>query len=95
MKITREQVEHVANLARLNLTEEEKEQMTKDMEAIIGFADQLNDLDIETIDPTAHVIPMQNVFREDIKKESLNRDELLKNAPSKQNGCFSVPKIVE
>ncbi|MFP4697920.1 MAG: Asp-tRNA(Asn)/Glu-tRNA(Gln) amidotransferase subunit GatC [Eubacteriales bacterium] len=95
MKITKEQVEHVANLARLNLTEEEKKQMTKDLEDIIGFADQLNELDIEKVKPTAHVIPIQNVFREDKARDSLERNELLKNAPNKQNGCFSVPKIVE
>lgn len=95
MKITKEQVEHVAHLARLNLTDEEKEQMTKDLEAIIDFADQLNALDIENVEPTAHVIPIQNVFRKDEVRESLDRDELLKNAPSQKDGCFSVPKIVE
>ncbi|TCT15321.1 aspartyl/glutamyl-tRNA(Asn/Gln) amidotransferase subunit C [Natranaerovirga pectinivora] len=95
MKITKEQVEHVAHLARLSLTEDEKVQMTKDLEAIIGFADQLNSLDIENIEPTAHVIPIQNVFRKDEVRESLDRKELLKNAPTKLNGCFSVPKIVE
>jgi aspartyl-tRNA(Asn)/glutamyl-tRNA(Gln) amidotransferase subunit C len=95
LKITKEQVEHVAHLARLNLTDEEKEQMTKDLEAIIDFADQLNALDIENVEPTAHVIPIQNVFRKDEVRESLDRDELLKNAPSQKDGCFSVPKIVE
>lgn len=95
MKISKEQVEHVANLARLNLTEDEKEQMTKDMEAIINFADEINSLDINNVDPTAHVIPINNVFRKDEVKESMDRDELLSNAPNKENGCFSVPRIVE
>ena len=95
MKITKEQVEHVANLARLNLTDDEKEQMIKDMEAIITFADQINGLDIGEIEPTAHVIPINNVFRDDVIEPSMDREELLSNAPHHQNGCFSVPKIVE
>ena len=95
MKITREQVIHVADLARLKLTEEEQELITKDLENVINFADKLNELDIDNIDPTAHVIPIQNVFREDIKNESFDREELLKNAPESEEGCYSVPKIVE
>ena len=95
MKITKEQVEHVANLARLNLTEEEKEQMTRDMGAIIEFADQINSLDIADVKPTDHVIPINNVFREDVTAPSMNRDKLLSNAPNTANGCFSVPKVVE
>lgn len=95
MKITKEQVTHVANLARLNLTEEEKEHMTKDMESIIAFVDQMNGLDIEGIKPTDHIIPVNNVFREDVVKPSMDVEELLRNAPAKENGCYSVPKIVE
>ena len=95
MKITREQVEHVAHLARLNLTEEEKVQMTTDMEAIIEFADQINSLDIADVKPTAHVIPINNVFREDIAAPSMDRDKLLSNAPKQADGCFAVPKVVE
>lgn len=95
MKITKEQVTHVANLARLNLTEEEKEHMTKDMESIIAFVDQMNGLDIEGIKPTDHIIPVNNVFREDVVKPSMDVEELLRNAPAQENGCYSVPKIVE
>ncbi|WP_212698396.1 Asp-tRNA(Asn)/Glu-tRNA(Gln) amidotransferase subunit GatC [Vallitalea pronyensis] len=95
MKITKEQIEHVANLARLNLTDNEKEQMTKDMVAIINFANQINEQEVENINPTDHVIPITNVFRKDEVHPSNNRDELLINAPSKQHGCFSVPKVVE
>ncbi|MBC7958443.1 MAG: Asp-tRNA(Asn)/Glu-tRNA(Gln) amidotransferase subunit GatC [Vallitaleaceae bacterium] len=95
MKITKEQVTHVANLARLNLTEEEKEVMTKDMASIISFVDQMNGLDISEIKPTDHIIPINNVFRDDVVKPSMNREELLRNAPEQENGCYSVPKIVE
>lgn len=95
VKITREQVEHVANLARLNLTEEEKDTMTKDMAAIIGFADEINALDIADVKPTAHVLPINNVFRDDVVAPSMDREKLLSNAPNQENGCYSVPKVVE
>jgi len=95
MKITKDQVEHVAHLARLSLTEEEKERMTKDMEMILEFADQINQFEFEDVNATAHVIPIENVFREDEVRPSMDRDILLSNATSKENGCYSVPKIVE
>ncbi len=95
MKITKEQVEHVAHLARLSLTEEEKENMTKDMEMILEFADQINQYEVEDVNATAHVIPINNVFREDIVAKSMDRELLLSNAPSTKNGCISVPKVVE
>lgn len=95
MKITKEQVTHVANLARLNLTEAETEHMTKDMASIIDFVDQMNGLDISDIKPTEHIIPINNVFREDVVRPSMAIEELLRNAPEQENGCYSVPKIVE
>lgn len=95
MKITKEQVEHVAHLARLNLTEEELRSMQKDMEAIIDFADQINGLDIGDVKPTAHVIPINNVFREDVAAPSYDREALLKNAANQEDGCYAVPKVVE
>lgn len=95
MKITKEEVEKVAHLARLNLTEEEKEKMILDMAAIIEFADKISELDIGDVPPTDHIIPINNVFREDKVHPSMDRDELLRNAPSSENGYFSVPKVVE
>ncbi len=95
MKITKEQVEHVAHLARLSLTEEEKVSMTKDMEMILEFADQINGFEFEDVNATAYVIPINNVFREDEVRPSMDREKLLANAPSKENGCYSVPKVVE
>lgn len=95
MKITSDQVEHVANLARLNLTEEEKIKFTKEMKEIIGFANKLNELDTKGIEPSAHVIPMNNVFREDKVEPSYDREKIISNAPTSENGCFKVPKIVE
>lgn len=95
VKITKKQIEQVANLARLNLTEDEEEQMMKDMVAIINFANQINELEVQNINPTDHVIPITNVFRKDEVHPSNNREELLNNAPNSQYGCFSVPKVVE
>ena len=95
MKITKEEVLHVAKLARLNLTEEETERLMSDMGSIIGFADKLNELDTEGVVPTAHAIPMQNAFREDEVKSSYDREDILKNAPSSDGDGFLIPKVVE
>lgn len=95
MKITRETIEHVANLARLNLTELEKEKLTTEMASIISYVDKLNELDTSGILPTAHVIPIKNVFREDKVEKSYDREKILANAPSHEDGCFKVPKVME
>jgi aspartyl-tRNA(Asn)/glutamyl-tRNA(Gln) amidotransferase subunit C len=95
MKITKETIEHVANLARLNLTELEKEKLTTEMESIISYVDKLNELDTTGIEPSSHVLPIQNVFREDIIIDSYDREKILANAPQKEDGCFKVPKVVE
>ncbi len=95
MKITKEQVEHVAHLARLNLSEEEISSLTTDMEMILEFADQMNEITFEDVNATAHVIPLQNVFRDDVLQPSMERETLLENAPSHEKGCYTVPKVVE
>ena len=95
MKITKEQVLHVAALARLKLKTEEEEKFITQMGDIIDFADRLNDLDVENVKPTAQSLEIQNVFREDIREESYDREKILANAPSKSDGCYTVPKIVE
>lgn len=88
-------VDNVANLARLNLTGEEKADMQQEMAEIIGFADRLSDIDTEGVLPTAHVVPMQNVFRRDETKPSFDRDAILQNTPTRDKGYVYVPKIVE
>ncbi|MCR4435839.1 MAG: Asp-tRNA(Asn)/Glu-tRNA(Gln) amidotransferase subunit GatC [Clostridiales bacterium] len=95
MKITFEIIEHVADLARLNLTESEKQKLTSEMANIIGYVDKLNQLDTTNVPPTSHVKPISNIFREDVVKESFDREKILSNAPSRDNGCFKVPKVVE
>ncbi|OGI18636.1 MAG: asparaginyl/glutamyl-tRNA amidotransferase subunit C [Candidatus Melainabacteria bacterium RIFCSPHIGHO2_02_FULL_34_12] len=95
MMITKEQVEHVAKLARLSLTEEEKELYSKQLSEILDYIDQLNEVKTEGIEPMTQPIPTVNVMREDIVKKQYNRDEMLKNAPHEEYGFFRVPKIGE
>lgn len=95
MKITTDQVKYVANLARLNVTDAEAEALSAQMADIITFADALSEIDTTGIEPTNHAIKVENVLRKDKVKPSYDRDELLKNAPSKQAGCYTVPRIVE
>ena len=95
MKITREEVEHVARLARLGLSEEERERMRAQLDAILTYIDKLNELDTTDVEPTSHVIPITNVFREDKVWTSLSQDEALTNAPDRQEAFFRVPRILE
>lgn len=95
MKVTKKTIEHVANLARLNLNDNEKEKLTLEMENIISYVDKLNELDTSNVKPMEHVIPIKNVLREDKVEESYDRGKILANAPSQEDGCFKVPKVVE
>lgn len=94
-RITKEDVKHVAHLARLAVTEEEVEKFTKQLDDIITFAEQLNELDTEGVKPTSHVLAMTNVLREDVVKPGLPVEEVLKNAPDSQDGHIRVPAIIE
>ncbi|MDP4095114.1 MAG: Asp-tRNA(Asn)/Glu-tRNA(Gln) amidotransferase subunit GatC [Bacillota bacterium] len=95
MKITQDIIEHIADLARLNLSEAEKEKLTIEMANIVAYVDKLNELDTTDVPPTSHVKPVHNIFREDIAGKSYDRDKILANAPSHEEGCFKVPKVVE
>lgn len=94
-KITREQVEHIAHLARLEIKEEEIGLFTENMERIVTLVENLSAVDTENIKPTYHVLDLVNVFREDVAKEGLNREEVLKNAYETEAGQFKVPTIIE
>ncbi|QKY71806.1 Asp-tRNA(Asn)/Glu-tRNA(Gln) amidotransferase subunit GatC [Lentibacillus sp. CBA3610] len=93
--ISKEEVKHVAGLARLAITEEEADMFTDHLSSIIEYAEQLNELDTEHVEPTTHVLDLKNVLREDEPKEWISKDEALKNAPDKQDGYFRVPSILE
>ena len=95
MKISKQDVLYVANLARLNVTDEEADKLANEMGSIIDFADMLSEVDTRGIEPTNHAMKMENVFREDVITGSYDRELILKNAPSQESGCYSVPKVVE
>ena len=88
-------IKYVAHLARLSLTPTEEQQFGAQLEGILGYIEKLKQLDVSGIEPTAHAVPLANVFRADVARPSLSNEEALRNAPSKANGLFVVPKIVE
>ncbi|MHA6480321.1 Asp-tRNA(Asn)/Glu-tRNA(Gln) amidotransferase subunit GatC [Paenibacillus sp. strain BS8-2] len=95
MSITLKDVEHVANLARLELTDAEKSQFTDQLNAILKYAEKLNELNTDDIEPTTHVLPITNVLREDVRKESLPIEKVLLNAPDEEDGQIKVPAVLE
>lgn len=92
--LTRAQVEHVAGLARLALTDEEIDALTTELGAILEHAAQVSALDTEGVPPTAHPLPLVNVFRADVARPGLDRDEVLASAPEAEDGRFRVPRIL-
>ncbi len=92
--LTKKQVEHVALLARLELSDEEKEQYAIQLNAILEYAEALNKLDTENVPPTAHVLPLKNVFREDRVSDHLANEKAVANAPNREGNYFRVPKIL-
>ncbi|CAG7646078.1 Asp-tRNA(Asn)/Glu-tRNA(Gln) amidotransferase subunit GatC [Paenibacillus allorhizosphaerae] len=95
MSITVKDVEHVASLARLELSEREKEQFTEQLNAILKYAEQLNALDTEGVEPTSHAMPLINVMREDAVRASLPIEKVLLNAPDEEEGQIKVPAVLE
>lgn len=95
MSITVKDVEHVANLARLELTESEKERLAGQLSAILEYAEKLNELNTEGVEPTSHVLPLHNVMREDEARPSLPVEKALLNAPEEEDGQFKVPAVLE
>jgi len=91
--ITKKDVEHVAKLARLELSEQEKEKYTEQFSNILDYFNQLKEVNTENIEPMVHVLPVRNVMREDKAEYASNKEEILKNAPVEEDGYFKVPKI--
>jgi aspartyl-tRNA(Asn)/glutamyl-tRNA(Gln) amidotransferase subunit C len=92
-KISRDEVRHVAKLARLHLLEDEERLMTEQINSILGYMDKLNELDTSDLPPATHSIQMHNVFRADLVAPSLDREEALANAPATDGNSFVVPKV--
>jgi aspartyl-tRNA(Asn)/glutamyl-tRNA(Gln) amidotransferase subunit C len=95
MKITDEMIDYIGVLARLKITEDEREASKAELSKIIDYMDVLNELDTTGIEAMSHAFPVKNVFREDVIKPSVDREEIILNAANKKDGCFKVPKAVE
>lgn len=95
MALDRDAVDHVARLARLDLSEEERERMRVELTKILDHAEKIQALDLDGVDPTSHAIPLRNVMRADEVRPSLAPDDALANAPQAEDGRFVVPRIVE
>ena len=95
MKLTVADVEHVARLARLELSSEEKNLFAGQMDAILGYVEKLNGLNTDGILPTSHAVPMENAFREDLERPSIGIDKALANAPERVESFYRVPKVIE
>jgi aspartyl-tRNA(Asn)/glutamyl-tRNA(Gln) amidotransferase subunit C len=94
MPITVKDVEKIAKLAKLSFSEEEKEKFSRQLGQIIDYVEKLKELNTETVLPTYHVVAVHNVFRRDEVEPSMPREDVLKNAPAKKRGYFSVPKVI-
>ncbi len=95
MELRREQVDYVAHLARLALSPAEREQLGAQLASILAYVEKLNELDTSDVSPTAHVVGLQNVFRDDAERPSTPREAMLANAPAQACGCYLVPKILD
>ena len=88
-------IEALAALARIRLKPEEKEKLSADLGKILGYVNELSKLDIKNVEPTTHVLPLQNVFRKDEIKISSVRDKALEHAPKREGSFFKVPKVID
>ncbi len=95
MRIDEKTVDYVAALAKLSVSVEEKAGVAKELDRILEYIETMNGLDTEGVEPMSHVLPVSNVFREDVVFNQDDREALLQNAPDKKDGSFVVPKTVE
>jgi aspartyl-tRNA(Asn)/glutamyl-tRNA(Gln) amidotransferase subunit C len=93
--LTPDQVRAIARLARLDLSDDEVAHLAPQLGAIVGYVALLRQVDTEGVEPLAHALPVQNVFREDEPTDSLPRERALTNAPQQRDGCFTVPAVLE
>jgi aspartyl-tRNA(Asn)/glutamyl-tRNA(Gln) amidotransferase subunit C len=95
MGIDRAAVDHIARLARLDLSEAERKRMQTELAQILGHAERIQALDLDDVPPTSHSIPLSNVMRTDQVRPSLSQADALRNAPETEDGRFKVPRIIE
>lgn len=94
MSVSRKDVEHIASLAKLSFTDDEKETLTHHLNEILQHMEKLNELDTSNVEPLSQVVKNENVFRDDVVKPSIPTDEALKNAPVRTDEHFKVPKVI-
>ena len=94
-KISLRDVEHVARLARLELSDADKERMRRELDSILSYIDKLRAVDTEGVEPTSHAVPLTNVMREDVTRPSFPQSDMLANAPERSGDFFRVPKVIE
>jgi aspartyl-tRNA(Asn)/glutamyl-tRNA(Gln) amidotransferase subunit C len=95
MKISDDDVTHIASLSRLELSEEEKVKFQKQLSNILVYVDQLKEVETKDVKPTSHALDIENVFREDNKRDSTSADDALANSPDRSGNFYRVPKIIE
>ena len=95
MRLSSEEVEHIALLSRLQLSDAERERAQNELSQIIGYFEALSELDTSGVEPTMHALPIQNVLRRDEVRAGLTREQALQNAPESADGMFQVPRVVE
>ena len=95
MQITDETIEYVGILAKLELSDEEKEQAKNDMSNMLEYVGKLNELDTDGVEPMSHTFSVNNVFREDVVTNADDRENMLKNAPEQKDGAYKVPKTFD
>lgn len=93
-RVTRDEVKHIANLARLQITEDETTEIQESLESILNFANQIDEANTEDVEPTYHVLDLQNVLREDKAQEGIPQELALKNAKETEDGQFKVPSVM-
>lgn len=94
MEFTREQIDYVAHLARIELTDEERERFGAQLASVLAYVEKLDELDTSGVEPMAHVMGLRNVFRDDVVQPSTPREALLANAPAHACGSYLVPKVL-
>ena len=93
--ITKKDVQYIAHLSRIHLTDDETEKLTSTLEEILGYIEKLNKLDVSGTKPTSHVLPLKNVFRQDLVRSSLPQAQAIRSAPESHQGSFKVPQVIE
>jgi len=95
LKITDKQLDHIARLARLKLTDEERTRLIKDLDDIVGYVEKLNEIDVDGIKPTSHALEQKNVFLAPDAAHPLHAADVLKNAPLRHRDFFDIPRVIE